>query len=780
MEASKVVFYPNIYGVICRTLYRKFTLFLLAAALAASAVGEERICSVRIETNAPNVPYRVDGQAFFAAATFLWPVGSKHVLSTDLVQTGVNLGTRYRFRSWSAGTTQLAQPSPIVTVTADPAIPYFRLDFDVEYLLTLSFFNCGDGDCSASTGTVYVNQVAYRGNAQVWESANAAVSLEAMPNPGYVFLGWQQGNNNLIKGFLNTVTMNGPMTVYPRFEVARRIRLETVPSGLQLLADRAPVTTPTTLEWGWNTTHSLGPVSPQSDNTGRSWVFRGWTDGAPALRAFQVPAGGMDTTLTAEFTPAARFTFLTSPPGLKLRIDGRDNWYGAYSFSWGTGETHHAEAPAEQTGADGRKWVFRGWSNGGSAAQDVTVADGDIASGVRLIATYEALGRLTVQSAVAGLAVTVDGAPCRTPCVLDRPAGSEVQLAAPASVAAGDGTRYDFQGWGDATAPDRAVTFTSDAATLTAGYRLVHRLVMVSEPAGGALFHCDPESTDGFYDAAAQVAVRLDARPGFRFRRFEGDLTGSFTSGVVGMSAPRYVRAVLERVPYIAPAGVRNGAGETPVAAVAPGSVITILGANLAPDTATGPESPLVQTLAGVTVRLGDRMLPLFYVSPEQINAQLPSDVEPGDQSLAVWGDGRAEVRTDFTVARNAPGLFQAMADGEAYSVAAHQDGTAVTAASPARRGETITLYGTGWGPCDRRPPDGFALPASPAFTLADPVEVVAGDAVLQPVWAGAAPGRVGVEALRLKIGAELPPGPARLKVRVNGQESNTVLLPVE
>ena len=46
--------------------------------------------------------------------------------------------------------------------------------------------------------------------------------LQAFPNPGYVFLGWQPGANQAILGFQNTVTMKTPMNVYPRFQLARR------------------------------------------------------------------------------------------------------------------------------------------------------------------------------------------------------------------------------------------------------------------------------------------------------------------------------------------------------------------------------------------------------------------------------------------------------------------------------------------------------------------------------------------------------------------------------
>jgi hypothetical protein len=48
---------------------------------------------------------------------------------------------------------------------------------------------------------------------------------------------------------------------------------------------------------------------------------------------------------------------------------------------------------------------------------------------------------------------------------------------------------------------------------------------------------------------------------------------------VVTMSAPRAVKALLDPIPYIAPAGVGNAAGTTPLAG-APGSIVSIFGVN--------------------------------------------------------------------------------------------------------------------------------------------------------------------------------------------------------
>ena len=86
---------------------------------------------------------------------------------------------------------------------------------------------------------------------------------------------------------------------------------------------------------------------------------------------------------------------------------------------------------------------------------------------------------------------------------------------------------------------------------------------------------------------------------------------------------------------------------------------------------------------------------------------------------------------------------------------------------------------GTGFGPYNRRVLDAFVTPASPAATLVDPIQVLAGGTPIQPSFAGAAPGLVGLTTTRFRVdGAGA--GLTEVRVVVNGKESNTVILPIE
>ena len=103
----------------------------------------------------------------------------------------------------------------------------------------------------------------------------------------------------------------------------------------------------------------------------------------------------------------------------------------------------------------------------------------------------------------------------------------------------------------------------------------------------------------------------------------------------------------------VSPGGIVNAAGFQ--APVAPGSVIAIFGTNLAASTLPAPSLPVPTTLGGATVLVNGKLsAPLFYVSPGQINAQLPYETPPGAATLTVNGGTPAS----FLVAPNAPGIL--------------------------------------------------------------------------------------------------------------------------
>jgi uncharacterized protein (TIGR03437 family) len=754
---------------------------MILAALAPRCPGQDLGAATRITTMPPGLTFSVDGQNYLGAMSAVWPTGSKHTLLVPS-PTQSQGQMQFVFNSWVFGGTTF-EGNPMI-VTADPSIPEYQVVFTAQYNLRLLFYSCGDAvSCQMGPGVIYVGNTAYTSDTDIWTAVGGSVTLLAFPNPGYVFAGWQPGPHQVIQGFQDTVTLTVPVSVFPLFQVARRINLATVPAELEVLADRAPVPTPTTMEWGWGSTHSVGILSPQQDTTGHWWVFSSWSDGGAPTHAYQVAGLSAPDTLTATFVPAATITLSSLPAGMSFTVDGKSNW-PSNNFIWGVGETHSLQAPAQQTDSQGRIWAFASWSNGGSAAQILTVPASAADTGMRLVATYSPVGQLTVNSSLSGLTVTVDGANCSTPCSIQRPVGTQVHVGAPASVPLGTGTRADLSGWtGSVAAPagDWVGILNGDTLAISANYQTMNRLSTAASPAGSASWSVQPGSPDGYYASQTTVNVSVTAQPGYRFHGWSGDLSGSVPAGAVAMNVPRTVAALFDAVSYIAPTGVQNGAGSTPQAGVAPGSAISIFGSNLASAVATGPNSPLAQTLSGTVVQAAGRMLPLFFVSPEQVNAELPADFAEGAGTLTVSAQGQPDVQASFTVVRNAPGLFQQLVSGRSMAVALHEDGSAVTTDSPARHGELLTVYGTGFGPTSPIRPVGFSVPQTPPFVLLDAASVLAGDAVIPAQNAFAAPGSVAVDAVQFRLGDGAPSATnAPLRVTINGQQSNTVFLPVQ
>ncbi len=808
----------------------RFSILLMLSA-GGLCLQAQSSSTTTISTNPAGARFTVDGQLYNAAVTLVWPSGSEHfvVFVTDaptagqststLVQTAANGTTQYVFNGW-VDNKGLLQPTTtaIQVVTADPSITTLTAQVTLSYRVNLSFYNSGSSGGSSSScgapgaipagqsspGVVYVNSVCYWNSAVLYVAANSTVILNAYPYPGYVFTGWAI-NSAAPSAFLTSFTLNSPTTITPLFEPAKRVSFLTSPLGLNLLIDHTTIPTrsvadvpncpynetePLVVQTGFpplcfgdfdyapGSTHSISGVTPQRDQKGNWWVFSSWSNGAGQAALYTVDNNPtVAVTLTANYVAGAQVSFVTTPGGLKLSVDGRSNW-SSYDFVWGVGTAHTVSAAATQTGTNGRIYTFQGWSNQGSASQGLTVDQSMVNNGYRLTATFSELSRVVVQSLPSGLTLQVDGASCVTPCNVDRQTGATIHVTAPTQFPMGQGTRLDFGSWSDGGASDHVITVSKDYAVATASYNTSYQLSATSNPGNGASFAFSPSSSDLYYQQGTQVSVTASANAGFKFGHWTGALAGTYPSGSVSMSAPQAVVAQMTTVPYIAPAGIMNGAGQTPTTAVAPGSVISIFGESLASVVQVGPVNPLSQSIAGTSVEVNGTILPLLFVSAQQINAQLPSGLSDGSYTLQVHNVQQADISGTFTVARDAPGLFFSTIASTAYAMAFHANGSLVTTDSPAAGGETISLLGTGFGPYQTTLLDGF-FPANPLPLLTDSVVLSVGGLNPTPTSTAAA-GFTGVVSTSFQVPSGLPGGTSvPVLVTINGTDSNTVMLPI-
>ena len=230
--------------------------------------------------------------------------------------------------------------------------------------------------------------------------------------------------------------------------------------------------------------------------------------------------------------------------------------------------------------------------------------------------------------------------------------------------------------------------------------------------------------------------------------------------------------------PRLPTLGITSSASASYQGGVAPGSLISIYGANLAIATSNGFSLPLPISFSGTSVTVNGVLSPLLYVGPSQINAQVPPNTAVGPATVVVSGNGVGGLGT-VNVLAAAPGLF---ADGSGRAAAQHSDGSFVTTASPASSGEYVTFYGTGQGPLNLTPAAGAAAGFGASLSSClDTVTVTMNGLIStgQYNFCGLASGFVGLTQINASIPAGLPAGDVPVVVTINGVSSLPAVLAV-
>ncbi len=202
---------------------------------------------------------------------------------------------------------------------------------------------------------------------------------------------------------------------------------------------------------------------------------------------------------------------------------------------------------------------------------------------------------------------------------------------------------------------------------------------------------------------------------------------------------------------------------------VAPGSWVEIYGSNLGPDTEdwTGAEfngNNAPTLLNGVSVSIGGQAAFVDYISATQVNAQLPSNIATGGAlQLTVTNANGTSMPVNITVNTTEPGLLAPASfklGANQYVVAQLPDGTYVLPTGaiagvnsrPAKPGETIVIYGVGFGSVTPNIPAGEI--ATEANQLSASFEISFGKASAQLPYFGLAPSFVGLYQFNVVVPA--------------------------
>jgi uncharacterized protein (TIGR03437 family) len=226
------------------------------------------------------------------------------------------------------------------------------------------------------------------------------------------------------------------------------------------------------------------------------------------------------------------------------------------------------------------------------------------------------------------------------------------------------------------------------------------------------------------------------------------------------------VAAAPAGVPSIGLGGVVNGASFASASDIAPGSIISAFGVNLA--TSNGNQNggfPLPTTLAGIKLTIGGIDAPLFYSGTGQVNAQFPFEIPPGWQTQVVaraTGSGTEidAVPEVVTVSAAHPGIFMAPeANAPSQGAILNPANQLVDASNPSSAGGVIVIYATGLG--QTTPPLATSAMGESGAVNTTVSATIGGVAVpaANIEYAGPAPGFVGLYQVNIQIPAGVAPG---------------------
>jgi len=224
-----------------------------------------------------------------------------------------------------------------------------------------------------------------------------------------------------------------------------------------------------------------------------------------------------------------------------------------------------------------------------------------------------------------------------------------------------------------------------------------------------------------------------------------------------------------------------NGASFAPNS-LSPGSIVTInaqglVGSNVQGTVGGTFVGSLPFTVAGVSVTINNIPAPIYYVSnqngQQSVTIQVPFEVPAGTVPVNVAVNGGGSTNAFVMVLPVSPGLFESVStDGRRRVVALRPNGTVVTPANPAARGENLRVYATGLGAVSPNVPTGSFSPAGSDPTVTSSLVAGINNNGVPIVQAIYARNLIGVEELTITVPTDavaFPSGTVNFSIAVQG-----------
>ena len=230
--------------------------------------------------------------------------------------------------------------------------------------------------------------------------------------------------------------------------------------------------------------------------------------------------------------------------------------------------------------------------------------------------------------------------------------------------------------------------------------------------------------------------------------------------------------------PVVGAAGVVDAAGFR--ATISPGSWISIFGTNLSVSTRSWQASDFVGnalplSLDGVAVLIGGYSAAVSYISPGQINAQVPDGAGPGTATVQVITSTGPSGLGQVDAEQWAPNFFTFSSGGVSYVAATDADGSIAgksglfgngVPARPAKPGDVISLWGTGFGPTTPSVPAGLLFSGAAPLPASDQLTIAVGNVPATVLFAGIS--EAGLYQFNVIV-PEVPDGDQLVSAQVQG-----------
>ena len=193
----------------------------------------------------------------------------------------------------------------------------------------------------------------------------------------------------------------------------------------------------------------------------------------------------------------------------------------------------------------------------------------------------------------------------------------------------------------------------------------------------------------------------------------------------------------------------------------APGGLITVYGSNLSPTNQATSQIPVPTALANSCITVNGQPIPLIFVSPTQVNAQMPFQAV-GAETVVVHTPAGTSGNFNLIVQPNSPAVFLSGVAGPQTNlptIIRLANGLLATDSNPVHPGDSLVIYLTGLGQTNPAGTTGFPAPGNPLSNALTSTAVTLGGMNLPLTYAGLAPGEVGVNQINLNVPGGVPTG---------------------